>query len=169
MLKAHGPYVKSHFPVLSYGMNKQGETFKKFYPNTFARCFFRYVKAISNKAGTKLDTKAIQRRYKFLATAFVISSGVKRCQMHDHGCPTPDCPYLTHNKKVILTKNLKTKAKPVDKSTRSKIFFREDMKQRLSSIFMTYDEQINCTFEPKSTKYKGQNKQSPEELQPPGP
>lgn len=133
LLAAHGPYVKSHFPVIAYGMNKKGETFKKFYPNTFARCFFRYVKAISNKQGTKLDVKQIQRRYKLLATAFIIPSGVNT---------------TTHNKKVILTKALRQKVTKVDKSTRSKIFFREDMKERLGAIFMTYDEQLNCTFEP---------------------
>ena len=153
LLAAHGPYVKSHFPVISYGMNKKGETFKKFYPNTFARCFFRYVKAISNKQGTKLDMKQIQRRYKLLATAFIIPSGVNT---------------TTHNKKVILTKALRQKVTGVDKSTRSKIFFREDMKARLGAIFMTYDEQQNCTFEPQATKYKTKN-QSQEEQKEAGP
>lgn len=57
MLVDHGPYLKANFPMLSYGMKDGSETMKKAYPDTFARYFFRYVKAISDKKGTDIAKK----------------------------------------------------------------------------------------------------------------
>jgi hypothetical protein len=46
LLKKHSAFVKTNFRLLSYGMNEKSETFKKSYPDTFVRYFFRFVKSI---------------------------------------------------------------------------------------------------------------------------
>lgn len=103
MLATHESYVKSNFPMLTYGMKENSETMKKAYPDTFARLFFRYVKAISDKKGTGLKLSEVHKRFKNLPAAFIISAGKKRCTMHDISCPTQDCPYITNNKKIVMT------------------------------------------------------------------
>ena len=53
----HKAYIKTHFPMLNpltIGMQENSKTYKKLYPDTFARFFFRFVKAISNRKGTGL-------------------------------------------------------------------------------------------------------------------
>ena len=103
MLATHESYVKSNFPMLTYGMKENSETMKKAYPDTFARLFFRYVKAISDKKGTGLKLNEVHKRFKNLPAAFMISAGKKRCTMHDISCPTQDCPYVTNNKKIVMS------------------------------------------------------------------
>jgi hypothetical protein len=50
LLKQHGPYVKANFRMVLYDMDgkvdEKSETFKKSYPNSFVRYFFRFVKAL---------------------------------------------------------------------------------------------------------------------------
>jgi hypothetical protein len=62
MLKQHGPYVKANFRMISYGMDEQSETFKKSYPDTFVRYFFRFVKALQGKRGGAIDFKKAKKR-----------------------------------------------------------------------------------------------------------
>jgi hypothetical protein len=64
--------------------------------------FFRYVKALSNKKGDSMAFNQIKKRFKKIPPAFIIASGAKRCKIHEFGCPTEDCPYITMNHKVIL-------------------------------------------------------------------
>lgn len=47
---------------LTIGMQENSITYKKLYPDTFARFFFRFVKAISNRKGTGLRLNQVKRR-----------------------------------------------------------------------------------------------------------
>jgi hypothetical protein len=38
------------------------------------------------------------------------------------------------------------------------VFYRQDLKKKLNDIFMTRDEQINCTFEPATASLKAHSK-----------
>ena len=55
MLLSHGPYMKANFRLLSYGMDEKSETFKKSFPDSFKRYFFRLVKAMTDRKGAKLS------------------------------------------------------------------------------------------------------------------
>jgi hypothetical protein len=46
MIKTHGKVAETRFPHTSYGQNKNSETFKKSYPNSYKRHFFKLVKNI---------------------------------------------------------------------------------------------------------------------------
>jgi hypothetical protein len=143
MLREHSKYMKAHFRMISYGQDEESETFKKSYPASFQRYFFRFVKAISNKSGTRLNFNQIKRRFMKLPTAFLISAGVNKCTMHSQGdCPSGvDCPYVTMNQKVIITHKYNKKRMPKLSSLRSRPFYRDDCKSKLQDIFMTQDEQ----------------------------
>jgi len=154
MLAKHPSYVKTNFRMLTYGMKENSETMKKAYPDTFARFFFRYVKAISDKKGTGLKLNDIKKRFKKLPAAFIITAGKKRCTMHDISCPTEDCEYVTANKKIIMTSKVQKNARSEPITYRQRIFFRQDLKKRLASIFMTQADQRNCTFEPYTASLK---------------
>jgi hypothetical protein len=80
MLSKHGAFVKSNFPMLTYGMKDNSETMKKAFPDTFARYFFRYVKAISDKKGTGISLSDARKRFKKLPAAFIIPAGKPRSQ-----------------------------------------------------------------------------------------
>lgn len=160
MLVSHEAYVKANFRMLSYGMKEGSVTMKKAYPDTFARYFFRYVKAISNKKGTDISMTnpgAIKRRFQKMPAAFIISAGKKRCTMHEFSCPTEDCQYITQNKKIIMTSRLAKKAEVPVTTHRSRVFYRQDLKIKLRDIFMTEQEQMNCTFEPRTAALKPQD------------
>jgi hypothetical protein len=106
LLTTHGPYVKTNFRMLTYGMTEGSETMKKAYPDTFARYFFRWVKCISDKKGTGLSLAQLKKRFRKLPAAFIISAGKQRCTMHEFSCPTEDCPFVTNNKKIIMTQKI---------------------------------------------------------------
>jgi len=91
-------------------MNEDSETYKKSYPESFVRYFFRFVKSIGVKRGNKLSLAQVKRRIKKIPPAFIISAGVKRCLMHEITCPTEDCPYITMNKKIIMSRKLNQNA-----------------------------------------------------------
>lgn len=154
MLAKHASYVKSNFPMITYGMKNNSETMKKAYPDTFGRYFFRYVKAISDKKGTGISLADVKKRFKKLPAAFIIPAGKKRCTMHDISCPTEDCEYLTANKKIILTSKVQKNPREEPVTYRQRIFFRQDLKKRLANIFMSQSDQMNCTFEPNAASLK---------------
>jgi hypothetical protein len=79
LLKEHEAYVKANFRMLSYGMKVDSETYKKSYPDSFVRYFFRFVKSIGAKRGNKLNLAQVKRRIKSIPPAFIISAGIKRC------------------------------------------------------------------------------------------
>lgn len=43
--------MATRFRMSTYGMDENTETFKKAYPKTFQRYFFRWIKAITSKGG----------------------------------------------------------------------------------------------------------------------
>lgn len=141
--------------MISYGQDEKSDTFKKSFPATFMRLFFRYVKAIANTRGCKLSIRQVNKRFRKLPTAFLIPAGRNRCTMHDISCPQgADCPFVTLNQKVILTHSFNKKRLPVPSSHRTRLFFRDDQKKALSNIFMTTDDTQNCTFEPQTASLK---------------
>jgi hypothetical protein len=154
MREAHPAYMQTRFKMSTYGMQEGTETYKKAFPKSFQFYFFRWIKAISSKTG-KLDIHTeegmvkARRKFKHLPQAFIISAGKSKCTMHEHGCPTPNCPYLSVNKKVVMFKGKKTKNIVKPPVLRQRVFYREDFKAKLRDIFMTREEQLNCTFEPK--------------------
>jgi hypothetical protein len=46
MIKVHGDTAKARFPHLAYGQDPNSETFKKSFPASFKRYFFKLVKSI---------------------------------------------------------------------------------------------------------------------------
>lgn len=46
MVKIHGETAKHRFPHLAYGQDPNSETFKKSFPSSFKRYFFKLVKSI---------------------------------------------------------------------------------------------------------------------------
>jgi hypothetical protein len=53
MIAKHGKVAEQRFPHTSYGQDKNSETFKKSFPLSYKRYFFKLVKniIISNKPG----------------------------------------------------------------------------------------------------------------------
>jgi hypothetical protein len=54
--------------------------------------------------------------------------------MHEISCPTEDCPYITLNKKVIITRQFNQQSKPAVLTHRQRVFFREDIKEKLKAV-----------------------------------
>jgi hypothetical protein len=55
MIQEHGEVAKKRFPHTSYGQDENSETFKKSYPLSFKRYFFKLVRNIivDKKTGKK--------------------------------------------------------------------------------------------------------------------
>jgi len=55
MVSKFGETAKKRFPHLAYGQDPNSETFKKSYPDSYKRYFFRLVKSIivTGKKGNK--------------------------------------------------------------------------------------------------------------------
>lgn len=70
--------------------------------------------------------------------------------MHAIMCPTDDCPYITLNQKVITTRMISKRAAEKPDTLRQRVFYREDMKDKIAQVFMSQSDQINCKFEPKA-------------------
>lgn len=97
MLLAHGPYVKANFRMLTYGMDEKSETFKKSFPSSFKRYFFRLVKSMTDKKGQRLTRQQVKQRARWMPPTFIIPSGKYRCTLHKISCPSNPCPYATLN------------------------------------------------------------------------
>jgi len=82
--------------------------------------------------------------------------------MHEITCPTDDCPYITLNKKIIINRQFNQRSKPALLTHRQRVFFREDIKEKLRDVFMTQSEQDNCKFEPATASLKPQMLKNPE-------
>ena len=53
MRELHPLIIEKQFKLETYGMKEDSETYKKAYPESFKRYFFRLIKTISSKkAGT---------------------------------------------------------------------------------------------------------------------
>jgi len=93
MVKEHPEMTKKKFPHMTYGMKGDSQTFKKSFPMTFKRYFFKMLRSI-------VKTDRGLKRLKVAPPAFIIPGGQK-CTIHDFTCPE-DCTYTTLNKKVVL-------------------------------------------------------------------
>lgn len=150
MLKEHASYMKTNFRLLTYGMDEASSTFKKSFPDSYKRAFFRVIKALADRKSRRLPFAEVRRRVRKLPPSFITTCGpAGNCTFHNTTCPREPCPYATFNKKIIAT----VKAPRVPRvgklpTRRQRIFYREDLHQRLERVFMTRSELINCTFEP---------------------
>jgi hypothetical protein len=134
--------------MVSFGQDENSAAFKKAFPENFKRHFFRVLKSVSDRKGAKMNYADVRKRTRKMPTSFVITSGPGSCKLHKHACPTENCPYTTMNKKVITTLQ-ESKLKRAELPTRrQRVFYREDMKQKLKEVFMMTGDQLNCTFEP---------------------
>jgi hypothetical protein len=75
MMKTFPEQTKERFPHLTYGTKKDSETYKKSFPTTFKRYFFRMAKSfVRTKTGGL-------KRLKNVPTMFMMPGG-KRCTIH---------------------------------------------------------------------------------------
>lgn len=139
-LKAkHPAHVKANFPMVAYGEDVESEKFKKQFPQSFKRHFFRVVKVINDKKGPKLSYADVKKRLKHMPPAFIVNSAPGNCSLHTKGsCPKGvACPYVTHNKKIIGTISRKIATQGEIPTHRQRIFYREDMKEKIKQVFMS--------------------------------
>ena len=87
-----------------------------------------------------LDNQKILKHFSILPTTFIAAGNTKRNPLNEQD----EDDYLTNNKKIIMTKKLnRVKADANDKfkkERRKRVFYREDKKEMLEKVFMTYDE-----------------------------
>jgi hypothetical protein len=89
--------------MIAFGQDEKSETFKKAFPDSFKRHFFRTIKAVSDRKGAKLSYAEVRKRTRKMPPAFILTSGAGSCKLHKISCPTENCPYVTMNQKVIAT------------------------------------------------------------------
>lgn len=82
MLELFPEVTKERFPHITYGTKKNSETYKKSFPTTFKRYFFKLVKSF-------IKTSKGIKRLRNPPPTFIVPGG-KRCTMHEKGCPN-DC------------------------------------------------------------------------------
>lgn len=136
--------VKERFPHISYGQNVKSDTFKKSFPASFKRYFFKLVKnIIVSKKTRKGDKPVFPKQPPSLKMA--VGGRINGCKD----------PLYVKSQNVELTEfkigqriaNLRKKKIP--NAWRSRAFKRHDMKKDyLKHVFMKQDEIENCTFEP---------------------
>lgn len=156
--------MKSHYPLLDFGnppenqqeksqlMQKFKHSFKKTmleddgfkelrshfvkpFPDSFKRHFYRILKATMDRKGARMSYKDVKTRLKHMPTSFVCNSSNGTSSAH-----TAMATVFTHNKKVVNV----IKGQQVLTSTcpthRQRVFFREDMKEELKSVFTNYSD-----------------------------
>jgi len=57
MRTTHANIIAEQFKLETYGMKEESETYKKAYPDSFKRYFFRLIKTLSGKAPGKMSNK----------------------------------------------------------------------------------------------------------------
>lgn len=86
MVKKFPKASAQRFPHYTYGTKKDSNTYKKSFPSTFKRYFFKALKSF-------VKTEKGVKRLKNPPPTFMVTGG-KRCTIHDVGCPD-DCYYAT--------------------------------------------------------------------------
>jgi len=162
MLDEHPDVTKKKFPFLTYGTNENSETAKKAFPDKFKIYFFRIVKSIGTikrgkGAKTHVNAGRVRNKCKKMPPMFLIGGGKGKCTIHEFGCPSEECPYITHNKKIVMCKTMGNPSIKNPESWNHRLWFREDKKSSISNVFMTQSDTINCTFEPKTSALKPYN------------
>ena len=126
-------------------------------PQRFAVFFFRIVKTLRSTKRMKkkfkgkeggLDHQKVLKHFSIMPTTFVVAGNTKRPALNEQD----DTDYLTNNKKIIMTKKLNKVKDDFNeiciKERRKRVFYRDDKRDMLKGVFMTYDEIQNCKFEP---------------------
>lgn len=153
MKELHPRIIDQQYPIPTYKLEETDLTYKSFkkdYPDNFKRYFFRLIKTLNSKKPGKMKNIEVYKGARRLPTTFMVAGTSKRCTIHDVSCPTEDCQYRTNNKKILMTANLARRNAEKTMATRSRVFYRDDCKKQMANIFMSYDDQINCRFEPKT-------------------
>lgn len=132
MVNSYPDITKERFPHITYGTNKESETYKKSYPQSFKIYFFRLVKGyFMHQRGLK--------RIKNPAPTFILSGG-KRCLIHIQiSCPE-DCKYATFNQKVSLRTQAVKRFMKDPISYRSRVWRRKDFQKQLDQVLMLTSE-----------------------------
>ena len=108
---------------------------EKVVPDSFKRDFFRLIKTLSGKkpGKNKMTVHQVKRGSKRLPTTFMVVGLAN-----------------SYNKKILMTKSLQESKVKVPVATRSRVFYRDDYEiaKAKDGVFMTYDDQVNCRFEP---------------------
>ena len=113
-------------------MVKDPETRKKVVPDNFKRDFFRLFKTLSaKKPGAVVKYHEVKKGMKRLPTTFMVAGLAN-----------------SFNKKILMTKTLAASRVKVPDATRTRVFYRDDYLEKRKDVFMTYDDQVNCRFEP---------------------
>lgn len=153
MKELHPRVIDQHYKIPTYKLEENDLTFKSFkkdYPDNFKRYFFRLIKTLNGRKPGKMSNAQVYKGARRLPTTFMVAGTSKRCTIHEFGCPEEDCPYRTHNKKIVMTAGLAKKNAEKTISTRTRVFYRDDYKKEMKNIFMSQDDQINCRFEPQT-------------------
>lgn len=136
-----GSLAKQRFPHISYGQDPESETFKKSYPSSFKRYFFKLVKNII------INKKTGQKKIPKNPPTLKMTVGARHNTKMDPLVMTTMNTELKEFKVGMHITNLKLKGK-VPTTWRSRVFRKPEMKNNLKNIFMKQDEVENCTFEP---------------------
>jgi hypothetical protein len=116
---------------------------KKAFPQSLKTYFFQVLKSF-----VKTD-RGLKRIRKIAPPTFIIPGGSKKCTIHDFDCPE-NCKWLTLNRKVVLKSTMLQKLKREPLGFRSRVWRRQDYRNKLKTVLMLRTEQENCTFEPEA-------------------
>lgn len=141
MHKKYPSVCDERFPHYTYGTKKSSDTYKKSFPSSFKRYFFKTLKSF-------VKTERGVKRLKNAPPTFMVAGG-KRCTIHEVGCPD-DCYYATQNKKVLLRATLMKRRQKEPGTYRSRVWRRRDQREALKKILMLNSEIEHCTFEPEA-------------------
>ena len=86
MRQEHNIIIEKQFKLETYGMKKNSETYKKAYPESFKRYFFRLIKTLSSKRAGTMKNSDVYKNSRTLPTTFMVAGNGK-----------------TANKKIIMT------------------------------------------------------------------
>jgi hypothetical protein len=148
MIEKHGEVALKRFPHISYGQDVNSETFKKSFPLSYKRYFFKLVRNIIVDA--KTGQKAVIRKPPSL-TITVGAIGSSKADPLVRPSMNTKMQSVRLGGIVRLFQNHRdgNRFKFHDpRSWRSRVFRRKDIKKKLRNLFMTFDEQDNCKFEP---------------------
>ena len=123
---------------MAYGQDPNSETFKKSFPLSFKRYFFKLVKAIIQTAKGKVLCKR--------PATLVMAVGAREARIED-----PFGAVKSMNTRLNATKigaHIKAMKNKDPNTWRSRAWRRNDMKNKLRNVFMQFSELENCKFEP---------------------
>ena len=89
MRTEHRLIIEQQFKLETYGMKEDSETYKKAYPESFKRYFFRLIKTLSSKKAGSMKNAQVYKNSRVLPTTFMVGGA-------------PD-PRRTFNKKIVMT------------------------------------------------------------------